>query len=465
MNMIINGYQIREKIYESSQSFIYRGYRDQDNLPVIFKTIKESYPNSITLSQFKQEYEILKNLNFPGVIKTYGLEQYQNSLVIILEDFGGVPLNFLLNQKLLTLKECLEICLKIVDSLADIHRADIIHKDINPTNIIIQPETQQVKLIDFGISTQLSSEDASLCDPNLIEGTLAYMSPEQTGRMNRKIDYHTDFYSLGVTFYEMLTGQLPFTTDDPIELVHFHLAKQPVSPHQVNPEIPPIISSICLKLLTKTAEERYQSAEGVKADLTKCLAEITKNSTIKNFVLGQKDISEKFQIPQKLYGREEEIKSLIDSFEKVMQGQNEMVLVSGYSGIGKSVLIKEINPIITQKRGYFITGKFEQFKRDIPYSSVIQACQELVYQLLTECDQKINQWRQEILTALGINGQVIIDVIPEIEQIIGPQPEIPQLEATQAQNRFNLVFQNFLKVFTKAQHPLVIFLDDLQWAD
>lgn len=384
MNMLINRYQVLEKVYESSQSLIYRAYHETDQLPVILKILKASYLKPTTLSQFKQEYEIIKQLNLPGVIKTYGLEKYQNSLMIVLEDFGGTSLNLLLKKKLFNLQEFLEISQKILESLAGIHRADIIHKDINPSNIIIQPETRQIKLIDFGISTQLSSEDADLCDPNLIEGTLAYMSPEQTGRMNRKIDYHTDFYSLGVTFYEILTGQLPFTSNEALELIHLHLAKKPIPPHEINSQIPLVISQIVLKLLTKTAAQRYQSAEGIKHDLITCLNHWKQTNQIPTFLLGQKDVSEKFQIPQKLYGRESEINCLIHTFEKVMQGQSKMLLISGYSGIGKSVLVREIYPVITQKKGYFITGKFEQFKRDIPYGAIIQACQELVRQLLTE---------------------------------------------------------------------------------
>ncbi|MEA5509205.1 AAA family ATPase [Crocosphaera sp. UHCC 0190] len=463
--MLIHGYKIREKIYESSQSLIYRGYRKNDQLPVILKNLKNSYPDPTTLSQFKQEYEILNQLNLPGVIQTYGLEKYQNSAAIILEDFGGQSLNLLLRENSLNLEEFLGIAIKILEGLEGIHQANIIHKDINPSNIILHPKTHQVKLIDFGISTQLSTEHTNLCDPNLIEGTLAYMSPEQTGRMNRKIDYHTDFYSLGVTFYEMLTGQLPFMTDNPIELVHFHLAKQPNSPSQINSNIPPILSQIVMKLLAKTSEDRYQTAGGIKADLEICLKEIQQKNNIKEFSLGRQDISDKFQIPQKLYGRETEIDTLIKTFETVTQGANEIMLVSGYSGIGKSALVREIYPSITQRKGYFISGKCEQFQRDIPYGAIIQACQELISQLLTECNQKINQWKHKLLTALGVNGQVIIEVIPEIEKIIGPQSKVPKLAPLESQNRFNLVFQNFLKVFTKPEHPLVIFLDDLQWAD
>ncbi|MEL4896549.1 ATP-binding sensor histidine kinase [Crocosphaera sp. Alani8] len=465
MNMIINNCQIIEKIYESSHSLIYRGLREEDRQPVILKILQENYPDPFTLSQFKQEYNILSILNSRRIIKTYGIDKYQKTLVIILEDFGGISLDSLLKDYQLTIESFLDFAIKIVEGLEIVHDSNIIHKDINPTNIIIHPSSKEIKLIDFGISTQLTLENTKEFNPNLIEGTLAYMSPEQTGRMNRKIDYRTDFYSLGVTFYEMLTKQLPFITEDPLELVHFHIAKQPTYPHEINADIPPILSDIIIKLLAKTPEKRYQSVAGIKNDLQKCVYQLKEKNQIKMFSLGKYDVSNKFKIPQKLYGRKREIETLINTFEKVTQGHNAMILVSGNPGIGKSVLIREIYPYVAQKKGYFISGKFEQFQRNIPYATIIQACQELVKQLLTESNQNINQWRDKLLDALGVNGQVIIDVIPEIEQIIGSQPTVVSLEPKEAQNRFNLVFQNFLKVFTKRQHPLVIFLDDLQWSD
>ncbi len=463
--MIINNCQIREKLYESSHSLIYRGVREEDQQPVILKILQENHPDPITLSQFKQEYKILSQFSSQRIIKTYSIDKYQNTLLIILEDFGGISLESLLKENSLNIEDFLNFAIKIVKGLEIVHNANIIHKDINPTNIIIHPESQELKLIDFGISTQLALENTQEFNPNLIEGTLAYMSPEQTGRMNRKIDYRTDFYSLGVTFYVMLTKQLPFVTEDPLELVHFHIAKQATYPHDINPDIPQILSEIVMKLLAKTPEKRYQSVKGIKIDLEECLNNLTDKNHIKKFSIGKYDVSDKFQIPQKIYGRETEIKTLINTFDKVTKGHNAMILVSGYAGIGKSVLIREIYPYITGKKGYFISGKFEQFQRNIPYAAIIQACQELVNQLLTESDEKISQWRKNLLTALGVNGQVIIDVIPEIEKIIGSQPSIIKLEPKEAQNRFNLVFQNFLKVFTKKQHPLVIFLDDLQWSD
>jgi predicted ATPase/serine phosphatase RsbU (regulator of sigma subunit)/tRNA A-37 threonylcarbamoyl transferase component Bud32 len=490
----IKGYQILNQIYESANSLVYQAIREQGNQPVILKVLKEDYPTSAELTRYKQEYEITRNLNTDGVVKAYSLESYQRTLVIILEDFGATSLKQLVNNHVgtkpaLSLQEFLDIAIKIAESLGKIHAANIIHKDINPSNIVLNPETRILKIIDFGISTQLTRENPILKNPNVLEGTLAYMSPEQTGRMNRSLDYRTDFYSLGVTFYELLTGQLPFDTTDALELVHCHIAKQPMSPHQLLPEVPQAVSDIVMKLMAKTAEERYQSAWGIKADLEACLTQLQATGTISSFPLGARDISDKFQIPQRLYGREAEVETLLTAFERVAGGREEretnlqpstpnpqskiqnpkfkieLMLVAGYSGIGKSSLVAEIHKPNTRLRGYFTAGKFDQFQRNVPYSAIVNAFKGLVRQLLTESASQLSQWREKLLAAFGSNGQVIIDVIPEVELIVGKQPPVPSLGPSEAQTRFNLIFQNFIQAFCTKEHPLVIFLDDLQWAD
>ncbi|HBB34401.1 MAG TPA: serine/threonine-protein kinase PknK [Cyanobacteria bacterium UBA8803] len=487
----IEGYQIFTQIYESANSKVYRGIRQQDNKSVILKMLKQDYPTLAELTRYRQEYEITRHLNLEGVVKAYGLEEYQRTIVIILEDFGGNALKMAINtpggkQGVTSLAKFLHIAIQTAEILGKIHAANVIHKDINPANIVLHPETGQVKIIDFGISTVLTRENPTLKSPNVLEGTLAYISPEQTGRMNRALDYRTDFYSLGATLYELLTGRLPFETEDALEVVHCHIAKLPVPPCQVKPvqgngikEIPQAISDIVMKLMAKTAEERYQSAFGLKADLEQCLKQLETTGKIALFSLGTQDISDKFQIPQKLYGREREIQTLLAAFERISTSNSpttnnqqpttnnkiEMMLVAGYSGIGKSALVQEIYKPITRDRGYFIGGKFEQLQRNIPYSAVVAAFAGLVRQLLTETEDRLTLWRNKLLAALGANSQVIIDVIPEVELIVGKQPAVPQLGSTESQNRFNLVFSNFIRVFCAQEHPLVIFLDDLQWAD
>ena len=459
------GYKNLKKINEGLKTVVYRGLKLQSQQPVIVKLLSSKYPHPIDVANLKYQYEITKNLNIPGVVKCLGVERYQNSFALIMEDFGGQSLNYILaslkNDKI----RFLRIAIQLVETLGELHKQQVIHKDIKPKNIIVNTATWFVKITDFSISSRLGIENQTINNPNYLEGTLAYISPEQTGRMNRSIDYRTDFYSLGATFYEMLTGSLPFAANDPMELVHCHLAKQPVPPIQLNPEIPQAVSDITLKLLAKTAEERYQTAEGLKADLENCLTQLQEFGTISPFIVGYKDSSGQLLIPQKLYGREEEVAVLMQAFERTSLGTAEMMLVSGYSGIGKSCLVNEVHKPIVAKRGYFIAGKFDQFKRNIPYASLIQAFQSLLRQLLTEDSEKIAVWKQKILTALSENGSLIIDVIPEVELIIGHQPEVPQLSSYESQNRFNRVFKQFLKIFCQPSHPLVLFLDDLQWAD
>ncbi len=462
----ISGYQAIEKIYESTNSLVYRGQRLEDGRAVILKTLKQAYPSPKQIAWFKREYTITKNLEVQGVVNVYDLTNEQNCWTIVLADFGGESLERLMHDgRQFTVAEFLNIAIQIVEILGRVHQCQIIHKDINPSNIILNPTTGQVELIDFGISTLLSRENPTLRNPNRLEGTLAYISPEQTGRMNREIDRRTDFYSLGITFYELLTNRLPFETTDAMELVHSHIAKQPNPPHLLIPEIPSCLSEIVMKLMAKNAEDRYQSAYGLQVDLAACRSQWSQTGRIDPFVLGNRDISDRFQISQKLYGREREIEQLLAGFERVSLGQKQMMLVRGYSGIGKSVLVKEVYKPITRQQGYFISGKFDQFQRNIPYASLVQAFRSLIKQLLAENDVQIADWRQKLLAALGNNGRVIIDLIPELESIVGAQPAVAEIADMAAQNRFNLVFKNFVRVFARSAHPLVLFLDDLQWAD
>jgi PAS domain S-box-containing protein len=491
--LTFSDHQILSQIYQSPNSLVYRSIRNLDSQPVILKLLKPGYPNPSELTRYKQEYEIVRSLQIDGVVKAYDLQKYQNTLVMCLEDFGGESLEILLESRNFTLSEFLDIAIKVAEALSQIHAANIIHKDLNPANIVFNPATGQVKIIDFGISTVFTRESTSLKNPNLLEGTLAYMSPEQTGRMNRMLDYRTDFYSLGVTFYQLLTGRLPFDTTDALELLHFHIARLPTPLHQLVPEIPQTVSNLVMKLLAKTAEGRYQSAWGLKVDLEACQRQLQLTGKISDFMLAQRDISGNFQISQKLYGREREVEALLTAFARVAspldnpllsrvevtaanllenhltardnRSKVEMMLVTGYSGIGKSALVKEIYKPITQQCGYFISGKFDQLQRNIPYSAISQAFKSLVQQLLSESAVRLAQWREQILTAVGTDGQKIADIIPEIELIIGTQPVEEIHDPTKNQNRFNLVFQNFMRVFCRREHPLVIFLDDLQWAD
>ncbi|WP_211167907.1 AAA family ATPase [Pseudanabaena yagii] len=477
--MLVNipEYQVIDQIYDGTNSLVYRGIRRQDNLPVILKVLNAEFPTIQVIGRYKLEYEITKSFNSKFVIKVYDFRRYQNSFVIILEDFGGVSLAQFLHNQNIDIAETLKLAIKISEGLSHVHRSNIIHKDLNPSNIVFNPVTGQLKLIDFGIASALPKETLVLDHHDILEGTLAYISPEQTGRMNRSLDYRTDIYSMGVTFYQMFTGVLPFISNNPLEVIHYHLALEPVAPYLINRHIPQILSRVIVKMLAKNAEERYQSAWGVKADLEQCLYQLQIKGEIDSFDLAQQDVTDKFIIPEKLYGRSREIESLLATFTRVTDQPKdessetvpEMILVSGYAGIGKSRLVKEIHRIIVQNDGYFISGKFDQYQCNIPYLAIIQAFQSLIKHLLTENEDRLNLWRSRILTSLGSNSYLITQVIPDLELIIGKQADhvaiSSNLSVNESQNRFNRIFQNFIRIFAQAEHPLVIFLDDLQWAD
>ena len=461
----IPGYKLQEEIFRSSTSTIYRGTRVLDNIPIIVKLLNNEYPSKNELSDFYREFEIAQKLRGDGIIRVYCIERSCNSLAIIMEDIGGQSLLHKAPSSVLSLSERIMLAVKATAALTQVHQQNVIHKDVNPSNFIWNENSGQLKIIDFGISSELSLETPQYTSTNILEGTIPYISPEQTGRMNRPIDYRTDLYSLGVMLYELFTGQLPFTSDNDMEIVYCHIARTPFSPFEINSEIPYALSAIVMKLLSKTAEDRYQSALGVKKDLEYCLYHMDTGAVEDHFLPGQYDVNERFQISHKLYGREADIGILLDRFERCTQGNSEFLLVSGYSGIGKSSIINEIRKPATGKNGIVISGKFDQLECNIPYFAIIQAFRGLIKQLLSESQKKLEYWKSKLTDALGYNGQIIIDIIPELERIIGAQQDVIALNPVEAQNRFQITFREFLKVFAKQEHPLVIFLDDLQWGD
>ncbi len=459
------GYKITEVVQLGVKSIIYRAVRESDEELVIIKTLNSEYPTIEEITRLRHEYTISSNLELEGIVKPHSLEKYKNCFALILEDCGGKSLRHYLAGKSIEIPKFLPLAIQVAQTLGELHQNQIIHKDIKPSNLIITPNFKQLKITDFSMATRLPREVYQNSNTIVLEGTLAYISPEQTGRMNRDLDYRTDLYSLGITFYEMLTGELPFNSTDPLELIHSHIAVTPVAPHQLNNQVPLVLSSIIIKLLAKNAEDRYQSAFGVKADLENCLTQLQTTGKIENFIPGKLDKSGQFMIPQKLYGRTKEVADLMAAFDRVSFGKSEMVLVSGYSGIGKTSVINEVHKPIVRQRGYFISGKFDQFKRDIPYAAITQAFESLMQQLLTTSSNELANWKEKLFSKLGNNGEVIIDVVPSVELIIGSQPAVPQLGPTESQNRFNRLFKEFLNVFAQIEHPLVLFIDDLQWAD
>ncbi|MBV9734054.1 MAG: serine/threonine-protein kinase PknK, partial [Verrucomicrobia bacterium] len=360
----------------------------------------------------------------------------------------------------------LRLASNLAGKLGKLHQRGLIHKDINPANILVDATTDRVWFTGFGFASRLRREQQTAEPLEVKAGTLAYMAPEQTGRMNRSIDARSDLYSLGITLYQMLTGKLPFEAADAMGWVHCHVARQPPIPSERSAGVPEPISSIVLKLLAKTAEERYQTAAGLETDLRKCLLEWEQSGRIDAFPLGQEDVPDRLLIPEKLYGRHRECQALLDAFDRVgSSGRPELILVSGYSGIGKSALVHELHILIGLRRGTFVSGKFEQAKRDIPYAALAQAFQPLVHQILVKSEEEVNSWKSLILEAVGPNGQLMMNLIPELELVIGQQPAVPDLPHHQSKVRFETVLRAFMGVFAGKGNTLTLFLDDLQWLD
>ena len=465
MTYQIDGYTLLDLISRTEHSHIYRGIRNDTKTSVIIKFLNALHPSQSEVARFKQEYTIIKDIELRNVVKTYDFIELPHVFALIMEDFGGISLREIIARDTFTIPAFLEIAITLSETLGNIHTKKIIHRDINPDNILINPASSIIKITDFGIATIITHQNDMLYNPDIINGTLRYISPEQTGRMNRAVDYRTDLYSLGITLYEMLTGTVPFNLTDPMELIHAHIALQPAPPVDIRTDTPEMISRIIMKLLSKTAEERYQNAFGVMHDFIKCRDALSGNQDTTVFPLALDDIPLKFNIPQKLFGRTDEIDLLYKIFDRTKTGQRELVLVSGDPGIGKSALVQEIHKPVTSAKGYFLSGKFEQFRRDVPYSAIIQAFQHLIQQILTESNKRIQNWKTRLLAELENNANVIIDVIPEVKFITGDQPAVSRLGAEETQNRFNHIFKKFLRAFTSQDHPLVLFLDDLQWAD
>jgi predicted ATPase/signal transduction histidine kinase/predicted Ser/Thr protein kinase len=458
----IPGYTLRGVIKSTGTNVLFHAVRDSDGLPLILKTPVASAPS--TRERYRREFSILQRLqDVRGVARVHAYEHSQERPVLLLEEIEGTPLSELTGEPFEVLR-ALDIGISLASTLAELHRRGVIHKDIKPSNVIVT-RRGETRLIDFGTASLQQVEHVDALHSPLIEGTLAYMSPEQTGRMNRTLDYRTDLYSLGITLYEVFTGSRPFHGRDALEWFHAHMALAPQPPIERVKELPPALSAIILKLLAKVAEERYQSAEGLVADLVRCREGLLRGVP-EDFLPGLVDVPPRFQLPQRLYGRDDQAAALLQGFERVAQSSRpELILVRGYSGIGKSSVVHELHKPTVRQHGFFLSGKFDQLQQAVPYLPLAQAIRRLTQQLLSGTDEELTRWREYLHKAWEEQGHVLVDVVPQLELVAGKQPPISELPASEAQGRFNRVFRRFLGVFATAERPLVMFLDDLQWAD
>ncbi|AUX42498.1 protein kinase [Sorangium cellulosum] len=461
----IHGYHLTAKTGETAASVTYRARREGDGCEVAVRMLHADRTRIADITRFKHACSAMKRIDSERIVKVHGVEEHADGLLLITEYFPATALSDILKDRgELDVGRFLSGAILMAEALAHIHRRGLIHGDIRPRNILLG-EGGKIKLTGFGVESIVTREREAIYSHEVLSEVLPYTSPEQTGRMNRSVDYRTDLYSLGVVFYEILIGRRPFEAADPLELIHAHIAVRPTPPSELSPKVPRALSAITMKLLGKNAEDRYQSAEGLRDDLEECRRRWEESGTIGNFTPGQHDRTDLFQIHQKLYGREGDIRRLIESFDDVLRGRRAIVLVSGYSGIGKSSLVQEILKPLARERGYYISGKYDQYNRDTPYSAVVHAFDALVKQLLSESEERVQRWRKALLDALGDNGQVICDVLPSLKHLIGEQPAVPTLGPVEAQNRLNFYFKKFVSVFARPAHPLAVFIDDLQWVD
>ena len=466
MKMVERSEYVLEPLREGADFTVYRGRRRGNLSPILAIALSAEQPSTQSLRRLEHEYSLAAELDPAWAVRPLELTHHEGRTILVLEDPGGEPVDQVLDREQgqpLDLTRFLRTAIGLASALGQVHRRGLIHKDIKPANMLMDGNCN-VWLTGFGIASQLPQERQAPAPPEIIAGTLAYMAPEQTGRMNRSMDARSDLYSLGVSLYQMLTGTLPFAAVDSLEWVHCHIARRP--PPVERAGVPELLSNLIMKLLAKNAEERYQTASGLEADLRRCLAEWELHGRIDPFPLGAHDVSDRLLIPERLYGREGEIDTLLAAFDRVVtDGTPELLLVSGYSGIGKSSIVNELHKALVPQRGLFASGKFDQYKRDIPYATLAQAFQALVRQILVKSEADVGQWRRGILEAVAPNGQLMINLIPEVEFIIGKQPPVPDLPPQDTQNRFQLVFRRFLGTFARPEHPLALFLDDLQWLD
>lgn len=447
---------------------VFRAVRVSDQQAVILKILDTLQTSIEDQARLRHEYRLLSSHPADGWSRALALHQQDNLLALVLADDHADDLATVLNRTKLSLPQCLALMIGLTDIVGQLHQCGIIHRDINPANLILLQDQLRPKLIDFGIAIE-SQHGLRGDDQAVLAGSLRYIAPEQTGKMNRQVDYRADFYALGVTFYEMLLGRPPFDSLDPHELIHAHVARRPVPPSEQDASIPAMLSAVVMKLLAKNAEQRYQSSHGLLQDLQRCVELLDTQGLAAlqqaEWVLGEQDRVAHFAIPEKLYGREAELQTLQRGFVRVRQGRRLLFLVTGESGAGKTALVRELHRTVLDSSGALVFGKFDQLQRDIPYHGWLLALRQWARQLLSASDSEVAYWRTRLCQAVEGNGSVLLDAIPELQWVLGEQSANGSTDPIQQQQLFNHIMMNALAMMGGERHPLVVVLDDMQWAD
>ena len=459
--MNLTDFRDLEQLHAGGQAFVHRATRISDGRAVILKSMRTAYPTGPQRARFRREFDLIQRVAGPGVVEALSWIDAGRSPVLVLEDFGGGSLERHFAARVPPLGQAMDIAVDIVQALERVHAARLLHLDINPSNIVIEPRSGRVKLIDFGLSIDLPRQSATLQADRVLQGTPRFAAPEQTGRMNRSVDYRSDYYSLGATLYWLFTGRPPFQAEDLLELVHAHIARRPVPPEELVEGIGPALSMLIMKLLEKSAEDRYQSTFGILADLRRA-RELGAEAS---FEVGLSDRPARFTIPERLYGRVDALEVLFSAFDRAREGAREVVLVTGDSGMGKSALVGEVQRPISKRQSLYVAGKFDQFARDIPYASLGDAMRGFVRKVLTQQHGDVQGWRERITESVGVNGGLLTQLIPELALVIGEQAPVEALPPLEAEGRLHLTMRRFMRLLATSEHPLVLFMDDLQWAD